>query len=333
MVDFRYHLVSIIAVFLALAVGIVVGTAALNGPVLDSLRGSITRLTEDKRTLESDVDTLRGEVQASDDFAVEVAPSLLRGSLSGERVLLVVTPDTPADLAERLVPLLGEAGASVTGQLTVLPALSDPEQRLLIEDLIAEVVPAGVDLPDGSPVERAGAELAAALTVPGDEGAAAEGDAAAEGAAADGRINAGEAQAVVSAFQEADLVEFSSEKPTLQQATLVVVLGGPAPAEEPEEGELEDELAVLTLARAFDDRADGVVVAGPTGSGDANGLVGLLRDDSGTAARVSSVDNADRGVGSVAIVQALAEQLEGAVGQYGSGSSSSGPLPTAAPAS
>ena len=39
MVDFRYHLVSIIAVFLALAVGIVVGTAALNGPVLDSLRG------------------------------------------------------------------------------------------------------------------------------------------------------------------------------------------------------------------------------------------------------------------------------------------------------
>jgi len=325
-VDFRYHLVSIIAVFLALAVGIVVGTAALNGPVLDSLRGSITRLTEDKRTLESDVATLRGEVQASDDFALEIAPTLVSGSLSGERVLLVVTPETPADLAERLLPLLADAGALVTGQLSVQPALSDPEQRLLIEDLVAEVVPAGVDLPDGSPVERAAVELAAALTVSG----GGSGDA--------GGIDAGEAQAVVSAFQEADLVEFSSEEQTLRQATLVVVLGGPAPAEtdetdEPEEEQLADERAVLALARAFHERAEGVVVAGPTGSGDADGLVGLLREDAGNADRVSGVDNADRGVGVVAIVQALAEQLDGAVGQYGSGAGSSGPLPTTAPSS
>ena len=40
-VDFRYHLVSIIAVFLALALGIVVGTTALNGALLDSLKGSM----------------------------------------------------------------------------------------------------------------------------------------------------------------------------------------------------------------------------------------------------------------------------------------------------
>jgi len=331
MVDFRYHLVSIIAVFLALAVGIVVGTAALNGPVLDSLRGSITRLTEDKRTLESDVDTLRGEVQASDDFALEIAPALVRGSLSGERVLLVVTPETPADLTERLVPLLVEAGASVTGQLSVLPALSDPEQRLLIEDLVAQVVPAGVDLPDGSPVERAAAELAAALTVAGGQSGDADGEPGAGG------IDAGEAQAVVSAFQEADLVDFSSDDTTLQQATLVVVLGGQAPTtpleEDEREGELQDERVVLALARAFDNRAEGVVVAGPTSSGGVDGLVGLLREDADTAARVSSVDNADRGVGVVAVVQALAEQLDGAVGQYGSGAGSSGPLPTTAPAS
>ena len=40
-VDFRYHLVSIIAVFLALAIGIVIGTTALNGALLDNLKGSI----------------------------------------------------------------------------------------------------------------------------------------------------------------------------------------------------------------------------------------------------------------------------------------------------
>ncbi|MFN2523414.1 MAG: copper transporter, partial [Mycobacteriales bacterium] len=37
-IDFRYHLVSIIAVFLALALGIVVGTTALNGGIVDTLR-------------------------------------------------------------------------------------------------------------------------------------------------------------------------------------------------------------------------------------------------------------------------------------------------------
>ena len=38
MINFRYHVVSLTAVFLALAIGLVVGTAALNGPVADSLK-------------------------------------------------------------------------------------------------------------------------------------------------------------------------------------------------------------------------------------------------------------------------------------------------------
>ena len=35
MIDFRYHIVSLVAVFLALAVGLVLGTTALNQPILD----------------------------------------------------------------------------------------------------------------------------------------------------------------------------------------------------------------------------------------------------------------------------------------------------------
>jgi hypothetical protein len=43
-IDFRYHLVSIVAVFLALAVGVVLGSAALNGPVVAGLRKSVSTL-------------------------------------------------------------------------------------------------------------------------------------------------------------------------------------------------------------------------------------------------------------------------------------------------
>ena len=315
MIDFRYHLVSIIAVFLALAVGIVLGTAALNGPVLENLRGNIDRLTEDKRALETDVQGLRGDVRASDEFATSVAPGLVRGSLDGQRVLLVVTPEAPADVVDALTPLLEQAGAELTGQLRLLPALSDEANRQLVEDLVAEVVPAGLDLPDGEPVERAAAELAAALgRQPDGEG-----------------IDAGEAQAVLSAFEEADLVQYAGEGEALARATAVVVLGGPAPEDGLDEPGTLQQAAVLSLAGAFDDTSGGVVVAGPTGSVEDDGLVAVLRDDSGTAGRVSSVDNVDRGVGQVAVVRALAEQLRGQVGAYGAGAGASGPLPSPAP--
>jgi hypothetical protein len=315
MIDFRYHLVSIIAVFLALAVGIVVGTAALNGPIVDNLRDNISRLTSDKRALEGDVRELQAQVQASDEFATEVAPQLVEGALAEQRVLLVTTPDTPGDLAERLRPLLADAGAVVTGQLEVLPAFSDPQQRALIDDLVAQVVPAGVDLPDGGPVERAAAELAAALTTgPGND-----------------PVDAGEAQAVVSAFEEADLVRFAAEAgaegQALRTATLVVLLAPQGPQPPIDETVAQRNETLLALASALDEPSAGLVLAGPASSALEGGLVQALRSSATLAADLSSVDNADRGIGRLAVVLALDAQAEGEVGQYGAGPGASDPLP------
>lgn len=314
MVDFRYHLVSIIAVFLALAVGIVVGTTALKGPVLDDLRDNIKRLSSDKRTLEGDVGNLRGQVRAADDFAAGVGPGLVRGALADQRVLLVTTPETPSDVVDRLTVLLGQAGAGVTGQLRLLPELSEPEQSQLVEDLVAQVIPAGLDLPDGDPVERATAELAAALSRPS------------QGAG----VEVAEAQAVVSAFEEADLVQFESDGAPLQQASLAVVLSGPTPNVDLEDAQVAQQEALLSLAAALDRRSRGVVVAEPATPAADRGLVSRLRADASVAAEVSGVDNADRGVGLVAMVLALAEQARGAAGQYGAGPRSTGPLPSPA---
>ena len=310
MIDFRYHLVSIIAVFLALAVGIVLGTAALNGPIQTNLNNNLSRVTSEKRGLEGDVGELRAQLGAADAFAQSVGPRLVRGTLDDQRVLLVTTPQTPPDLAERLTPLLEQAGARVTGTLSPLPALADPGQRALVEDLVAQVVPAGVELPGTGTVERATTELAAALTRTSDG----------EG------VEPAEAQAVVSAFTEADLVEFSSSGETLQPATLAVVLTGAAPEQLPPT-EQAQQLAVVTLAGALDARSQGAVLAGPAGSAHDRGPVRALRSDGALAERVSSVDNADRGSGVVTLVLALAEQLRGGVGQYGTGEGASTALP------
>ena len=317
MIDFRYHLVSIIAVFLALAIGIVVGTAALNGPIQDGLRSNISRLTDDKRALESDVQQLRGQVAAADEFATALAPELVGGTLEDQRVLLVTTQGTPGDLAERIRPLLADAGATVTGQLEVLPALAQPEQRQLLEDVVAQVVPAGVELPDGEPVERAAAELAAVLTT----GPDAE------------EVDAGEAQAVIAAFEEAELVDFSPEpgaEDALTSATLVLVLAPPGPEQSPDTEQQQQLEALVTAAAAFDERSRGVVVAGPATSAGDGGLVAALREQSTVSAEVSTVDNADRGIGRVAAVLALVEQAADGVGQYGAGPGSSAPLPARA---
>jgi len=316
MVDFRYHLVSIIAVFLALAVGIVLGTTALNGPVLDDLRGNIDRLTADKRGLEGDVGGLRNQVEAADDFAATVGPGLVRGVLNDQTVLIVTLPDTPAELVTRTTELLEQSGAEVTGQLRLLPALSDPKQSSLVDDVVAKVVPAGIELPAEGSAERATAELAAALTRPS-KGPAVEG---------------AQAQAVVSAFEEADLVQYESDGATPRQASLLVVIAGPARTDKVDTAEEKAEQAghdaVLSLASAFDRRARGSVIAGPETSADDNGLIRRLRAGSSVASEVSSVDNVDRGVGLVAVVLALGEQLRGEVGQYGAGERAEAPLPS-----
>ena len=315
MIDFRYHLVSIIAVFLALAVGIVLGTAALSGPIQTNLNNNLSRVTSEKRGLEGDVSELRAQVGAADAFAQSVGVQLVRGALEDERVLLVTTPQTPADLAEQLTPLLEQAGAQVSGTLQLLPALSDPEQRALVEDLVAQVVPAGVELPDTGAVERAATELAAALT-----------------RTSDGKgVEPEEAQAVVSAFAEADLVEFSSPDETLQPATLAVVLTGAAP-EQLTPPEQAQQLAVVALAGALDARSAGALLAGPTGSASDRGTVRALRSDEALSREVSSVDNADRGTGRVTVVLALAEQRRGGTGLYGTGEgASTAPPSTASP--
>jgi hypothetical protein len=313
-IDFRYHLVSIVAVFLALAVGIVVGTAALNGPVVDGLRSNINRVTADKRALEEDVRALQAQREASDEFAAAVGPRLVADTLADQRVLLVTTPSTPGELADRLRPLLAQAGAEVTGQLEVLPALADPAQRSLLDDLVAQVVPAGVELPDGEPVERATAELAAALAV----------------APAGKPVTAEEAQAVVSAFEEADLVRFTAQGEALEPATMVVVLVGAGDGRDPDAQAQQRLDVLLTLAAAFDDRSAGAVVAGPLESVLDGGVVGALRQASTLTGEVSSVDNADRGLGRLAVVFALAEQQDGGAGQYGAAAGATAPLPAGA---
>src|SRR3954447_2039003 len=94
MIDFRYHLVSLIAVFLAVALGIVIGTTQLNGPLTDNLQGQVTALQGDKRALENQTQVLQTELNDVGTFDEAIGPTLVANTLNGRSVVLVVaSPD------------------------------------------------------------------------------------------------------------------------------------------------------------------------------------------------------------------------------------------------
>ncbi|HYH58212.1 MAG TPA: copper transporter [Thermoleophilaceae bacterium] len=100
MVDFRYHALSLVAVFLALGIGIVLGVTVGDSLVSDadrtlrdSLREDVTEAREEVRD-EQSVGSRREEV------IDEATPLVAEGRLSGARVALVAVGELPGDIAE-----------------------------------------------------------------------------------------------------------------------------------------------------------------------------------------------------------------------------------------
>src|SRR5690348_8189121 len=91
-IDFRYHIVSIIAVFLALALGLVVGASALRGPLVDQLKDRSGQLEKDNQRLR-DQTRLTDQMNAYDGQVVDgLTSQVVEGRLKGESVIFIEAP-------------------------------------------------------------------------------------------------------------------------------------------------------------------------------------------------------------------------------------------------
>jgi hypothetical protein len=107
----RYHATSLIAVFLALAVGILVG-AEFGGKVVDSTRKNLENsLTGNLQDARDRADQLGGELGRSNEFADRVFPVLVRNQLAGKRVGVVALGGLPGDVSSDIETALGPTGA------------------------------------------------------------------------------------------------------------------------------------------------------------------------------------------------------------------------------
>ena len=92
MISFRYHIVSIVSVFLALAVGIALGGGPLKGEVDDTLVDQVQADRAVKADLRAQIADARSGNEFVDGFAETVAPGLIDGTLQGRVVNIVALP-------------------------------------------------------------------------------------------------------------------------------------------------------------------------------------------------------------------------------------------------
>jgi hypothetical protein len=116
MMDLRYHLASLMSVFLALAVGIVVGvslgSSERQAATIRYLQRDVAAIrSEDSRLKEMDTE-LRRVLAARAAAEAELLPLAIRGRLAGNRVALLITGEAAA-LAAPVIKALELAGADV----------------------------------------------------------------------------------------------------------------------------------------------------------------------------------------------------------------------------
>lgn len=302
MISFRYHIVSIVAVFLALAVGIVVGTTALNGPVTSDLRKQVNSLKGDRADLARQTKTLQNQVDNAGQFASTFGSQLVAGSLKGKSVLLIGLPGATAGMQDGIATEIAAAGAQLTGRLQLAHDYVDQANASNINTLVtSESRPFTLTLPPGTSDARVlGAATLAFVLL--------------------GKGQPTDLRTILSGFSALHMI--TSDPKGVEPAPMIVVVGaGTMP-----KGDYAAQ-AELDLVTALHAAGGQVVVAGDTGSGTGGGVVALVRSTAAKAT-ISTVDNANSAFGQVSTVLALADMANSRIGQYGTAPGADALFPT-----
>ncbi len=111
----RYHATSLIAVFIALAVGILVG-AEFGGNALNNTRKDLEHsLVGNLKDERSRADELNADLNRSDEFAERVYPALVRERLKGKRYAILALGGLPSPVTDEVEETLAPTGGRLVG--------------------------------------------------------------------------------------------------------------------------------------------------------------------------------------------------------------------------
>jgi hypothetical protein len=335
-IDFRYHLVSIVAVFLALAIGIVLGSTELQGPAYNLLNQTTAKLQNELNQASSQRDTAQQQADLGQNYAQAVQPVVLHDLLAGQRLVIITEPGAPASVVTAISnAATQDAGATVTGQIALQSKFFDNSDTTL--DALNQINLAmsqadGTVLTTGAPYQQQAAQVIAgeiltrASVSPG-TGTAGQQPTTQPSSSASASQQDTTAATMLDAYANAGFLTVSGQPSA--PATLVVIV---TPQTAPADGSADplDQLLV-PVAEELAAKSSATAVAGVSANSGPGSPIAVLRASS-AASKVSTVDDADFVAGQSVVIQALATQLDGGnPGSYGIANGASAVAPSPAP--
>lgn len=303
MISLRSHAISLAAVFLALAIGIALGSGLLSNTVLSGLRDDKAQMQTEIDSLTDDRNALNEKLSAAGDFDAQMAPRILRGSLADKSVVLFRTPDAADDDVDALARLVGEAGGTVTGTVGLTQEFVDANSaEKLLSVVNSPIVPAGTQLSTTTVDQgsQAGDLLGIALLINRDPKLP--------------PVNDDQRDTVLTALRDTGFITYGADRIGAANTALIVT-GGTLGDDAGNQG-----ATVARFAAGLAPHGSGVVLAGRDGAASGTSAVAVVRSDNALTSTVSTVDDVDRESGRITTMLALSALIDnGKPGQYGTG--------------
>ncbi|MEE6179190.1 copper transporter [Mycobacterium sp. 050134] len=304
MISLRQHALSLAAVFLALAVGVVLGSGFLSDTLLSSLRAEKRDLYSQINRLNDQKNVLNEKLSAGNNFDAQLAGRIVHDALTGKSVVVFRTPDAQDDDVAAVSKFIGQGGGTVTGTVALTSEFVDANSAEKLRTVVnSSVLPAGQQLStklvdQGS---QAGDLMGIALLINTNP--------------AIPPVDDTQRDTVLAALRETGFVTFQPPDHMGAANAAVIITGGSLPQDAGNQG-----VSVARFAAALAPHGSGALIAGRDGSATGGAAVAVARADAGIASGISTVDDVDAAPGRITAVLGLHDLINGGhVGQYGTG--------------
>ncbi|MCV7379938.1 channel-forming protein [Mycobacterium alsense] len=304
MISLRQHALSLAAVFLALAVGVVLGSGFLSDSLLSSLRAEKRDLYTQISGLNDQKNVLNQKLAAANNFDNQLAGRIVHDALGGKSVVVFRTPDAKDDDVAAVTKFIGQAGGTVSGTVSLTQEFVDANSAEKLRTVVnSSVLPAGQQLStklvdQGS---QAGDLLGIALLISADPALPPVGDP--------------ERDTVLASLRETGFITYQPADHVAAANAALVVTGGALPQDAGNQG-----VSVARFSAALAPHGSGTLLAGRDGSATGGAAVAVTRADPGMSSAISTVDDVDAAPGRITAVLGLHDLINGGhVGQYGTG--------------
>lgn len=304
MISLRQHALSLAAVFLALAVGVVLGSGFLSDTLLSSLRDEKRDLYTQISGLNDQKNVMNEKLAAANNFDNQLAGRIVHDALGGKSVVVFRTPDAKDDDVAAVSKFIGQAGGTITGTVSLTQEFVDANSAEKLRTVVnSSILPAGQQLStklvdQGS---QAGDLLGIALLVNANPGVPPVDDA--------------QRDTVLASLRDTGFITYQPADRLGAANAALVVTGGGLPQDAGNQG-----VSVARFSAALAPHGSGTLLAGRDGSATGGAAVAVTRADTGMSSAISTVDDIDAAPGRITAVLGLHDLINGGhVGQYGTG--------------